>query len=209
MDQDASFSSDLCVSCGICCDGALFDQGPIYPHEEAHALGLGFTIVERDDGRRYFLLPCGNLCGSACQVYDVRPTTCRTYKCTTLQAVEAGEIDRAEADRRVAIGKATVASVRQRLLPGESFLELRARFGEESAPAPDFKLTMVQWDMVMDRFFRKPHQRVLAPEAPPQEQIAPPVVLPQPCTVSTTIPAGGAWPPELPQSQSTGYSLPY
>lgn len=204
MDKDTGPGSDLCVSCGICCDGALFDQGPVYPEEEARVLGYGFTIVERDDGKRYFLPPCGNLCGSACQIYDVRPTTCRTYRCTSLQALEAGEIDRAEADRRVAAGKAAIANVRRYLLPGESFIELRARFGREPAPSPAFRLAMVQWDRAMDRFFRKPHQRVLSPEPEPPEQNAGCAVFPQSCTGSTHMPEGGDWPPESQPLRSTG-----
>ena len=209
MDDEAASSSDLCVSCGICCDGALFDQGPVHPHEEARARSLGFTIAEREDGRRYFLIPCGNLCGSVCQVYDQRLTTCRTYKCTTLQALEHGEIDRAEADRRVAAGKAAIASVRRFLLPGESFSALRARFGADPAPSAAFRLAMVQWDLAMDRFFRKPHQRVLSPAPPPPEPKAAPVDPSPPCTVNTSTSAEGGWPPELPRSPSTGLSPPY
>ena len=209
MDKDAGSSDDLCVSCGICCDGALFDQGPVYPDEEARARRLGFSIVERDDGRRYFLIPCGNLCGSVCQVYDMRLTTCRTYKCTTLQAAEAGEIARSEADRRVAAGREAIANVRRFLLPGESFMELRARFGDDPGPSPEFKLAMVRWNLAMDRFFRKPHQRVFGREPKPQEQNAVPVVPSQPCMVETNTPAEGGWPPELPRSPSTERSPPY
>ncbi|GGD90392.1 hypothetical protein GCM10011515_07490 [Tsuneonella deserti] len=165
MDEDSGAGSDLCVSCGICCEGSLFDQGPIFPHEEPEAGELGFTIVQRNDGERFFLLPCGNLCGSVCQIYEKRLTTCRTYKCPTLEAVEAREIDRTEADRRVAAAKAAIANIRQRLLPGERFDELRIRFGADPAPSVVWKLAMVQWDMVLDRFFRKPHQRVVRQKA--------------------------------------------
>ena len=162
--------------------------------------------MDERNGTPVFLLPCGNLCGAVCEIYEARPTTCRTYKCTTLTGLKGGEIDRAEADRRVAIGRATVARVRERLLPGESFLELRTRFGRDPSPAPDFKLAMLQWDIVMDRFFRKPHQRVLTPEPEAQEPIASPADSPEPCTVSTTRRAGGAWRPESRRSRSTPVS---
>jgi Fe-S-cluster containining protein len=162
MGGDVDSSNELCVSCGICCDGPLFDQAEVFPAEEARVRMLGFAI-ERRGGKAYFPLPCGNLCGAVCRIYDQRPTTCRTYKCTTLTALEAGEIDRTEADRRVAAAKDAVADVRARMLPGESFHELRERFGHEPSPAPDFVLAMVKWDMAMDRYFRKPHQQVLGP----------------------------------------------
>jgi Fe-S-cluster containining protein len=160
MSEDGGSSSDLCVSCGICCDGPLFDQAEVFAAEEARVRLLGFPIDERG-GKTYFPLPCGYLCGAVCRIYEQRPTTCRTYKCTTLSAIEAGEIDRAEADRRVAAAKDAIADVRARMLPGESFLELRVRFGQEPSPEPAFVLAMVKWDMAMDRYFRKPHQQVL------------------------------------------------
>jgi Fe-S-cluster containining protein len=168
MSEDGGPGNDLCVSCGICCDGPLFDHAEVFAEEEARVRELGFTIEERG-GKTVFPLPCANLRGAVCQIYDVRPTTCRTYKCITLQAIEAGEIDRAEADRRVASAKAAVADVRARMSPGESFHELRVRFGKEPSPAPDFVLAMVKWDMTMDRYFRKPHQRVLGDQDPRQQ----------------------------------------
>jgi len=154
-----SATEHLCVSCGICCDGPLFDYAKLLPEEVPHARELGFEIVQLGE-HSAFALPCGNLCGTVCQIYEVRPSRCRSYKCTTVEAMENGEIDRAEADRRVEATKVAVADVRKRLLPGETFLELRARFGDDPSPAPDFRLAMVKWDMTMDRYFRKPHQQV-------------------------------------------------
>ncbi len=150
----------LCVTCGICCGGAMFDYGKVTPEEEPRLRALGFAIAKENE-TAVFALPCGNLCGTACQVYADRPATCRAFTCPTLRQIESGEIDRTEADRRVAATKYAVDEVRHHLLPGETFRQLRQRFGGYGQPPADLQVAMVAYDMLMDRYFRKPHQRVL------------------------------------------------
>jgi Fe-S-cluster containining protein len=211
MSEPVPPAGDLCVKCGICCDSLLFDHAFLDPDEEAGVRALGFTITEVG-GQKAFTLPCGHLKGTACQVYEVRPRTCRLYTCETLRAVNRGDIDRAEADRRVVETKAAMAAMREHLLPGETFSELRKRFTRDPAPSAEFRLAFIMSNIMLDRYLRRPAHRVLdaslSEPPPPPEPNAASAVSDGSCTGNTTTPAGGASAPGSPPSRSTRFSPP-
>ncbi len=83
-------SDHLCVSCSLCCNGSLFARVPVSSEERAR-LGGGPDFFEKNGGIR-MKQGCSRLgYDGACQCYDLRPETCRTYKCRLLKRVEAGE----------------------------------------------------------------------------------------------------------------------
>ena len=89
--------SSLCLSCGLCCNGTIFDAVPVAPADalaSLHAAGIATTIV---DGEPRFGQPCIAHDGRECRVYAHRPAACREYRCDLLKRVEAGAIDYAEA----------------------------------------------------------------------------------------------------------------
>jgi hypothetical protein len=131
----------LCVACGLCCTGAIFDAARLGQDEVALAEKLHLQVIQEDGGAA-FALPCPQQHeGGACLAYhDERPRTCGAFVCATLAAVQAGEIGRAAALSRVEQMRSCVARVRARL-PGASaagsLWAAIARFSEEGERAPD------------------------------------------------------------------------
>jgi hypothetical protein len=189
----------------------LFDHAPIAPEEEAPLRSLGFAIMDAG-GTRAFRQPCGHLRGTVCQVYEARPQTCRLYTCETLRALGRGDIDRAEADRRVRVTNSAVANARAHLAPGETFLQMKARFANDPSPTAEFRLAVVMWNMMMDRYFRRPDQHALSVGQVHGTGVAEPIpastVSARSCTESTITPADGESPPGSRPSRSTQSSPP-
>jgi uncharacterized protein len=93
----------LCLACGFCCDGTLFNRVPLL-EAEVPPLKVRLQVV---DGQHHARQPCPALDGTACRVYAERPLTCRRYRCLLLEAHEAAEVSLVGA---VAIVEATKAS---------------------------------------------------------------------------------------------------
>ena len=92
--------SSLCLSCGLCCQGVLHDLVPLDDDELERAGRLRLPVVE-SPLRLAFRLPCPRLDERRCTVYAERPRTCASYACDLLRAYGAGEVDEAEAHRRI------------------------------------------------------------------------------------------------------------
>ena len=83
--MEQTISSDLCTSCGLCCDGTFFPRVSI-PKEKYHL----FTTVTKEG---QFPLRCEHLSQcNTCAIYKDRPYACQSYKCGVLLAVEAGSL---------------------------------------------------------------------------------------------------------------------
>ncbi|QUL38617.1 YkgJ family cysteine cluster protein [Erythrobacter sp. JK5] len=160
----------LCVQCGLCCNGALFDYGPLESREVADKREAGLAVLEKD-GKAGFALPCPQLDGAVCKVYDKRPETCRAYRCETLKALANGRISFAEAVGRVDQGLAALAQVHAHLPPGSSATDarrLRRQAAQSEASAtlnasPMLMMALGMLDLVLDQHFRKPDQRQVMP----------------------------------------------
>ncbi|MEP5938890.1 MAG: YkgJ family cysteine cluster protein [Erythrobacter sp.] len=90
--------SELCVSCGLCCSGAVFSHAKL---SEADKDVLAQSGVSAGDGtytEDRLHLPCRLLQGTACSIYDRgRPQVCGEYLCKLARELDAGEISLAEA----------------------------------------------------------------------------------------------------------------
>ena len=83
--------SDLCLQCGLCCNGTLFETISILPDERTPLEVLGAPVDTRAIGSiREMPLPCAALIGATCSIYGARPSTCGRYKCGVLHEYEAG-----------------------------------------------------------------------------------------------------------------------
>jgi uncharacterized protein len=78
----------LCLECGLCCDGTLFNRVPLV-ESEVPLLKERLQIV---DGKYHARQPCPALDGTRCRVYSERPLTCRRYRCLLLEAHESAEV---------------------------------------------------------------------------------------------------------------------
>ena len=82
--------TDLCVSCNLCCSGAIFARLAITPQEQVQ-MPDGPTYFESEGGLR-MALPCPKLgADGRCGCYEVRPQTCQTYNCKLSKSVNAGD----------------------------------------------------------------------------------------------------------------------
>ena len=83
-------SSNICLSCGLCCDGTLIGHVQLEP-EEIPALKK-IMDLENENGNGFFLQPCNNYC-DGCTIYSERPKQCASFKCELLNSVEEKELD--------------------------------------------------------------------------------------------------------------------
>ena len=87
----------LCLHCGLCCDGTLFRDVELQPGDDADKLrALGLTIPVPSSGFRVlsFRQPCVALCSDLhCRVYADRPARCREFECALFKAVAAGKTE--------------------------------------------------------------------------------------------------------------------
>lgn len=88
--SDASPSTILCTSCGLCCTGALHRDALLYPEEVDNARAQGLDLVNGD--RPAFALPCPKLVGTSCSIFATRPRVCGGYKCQLLLNLEGGDV---------------------------------------------------------------------------------------------------------------------
>jgi uncharacterized protein len=105
--------SELCLACGLCCQGVLHDLVPLDEDELELAQRLHLPVVE-SPLRVAFRLPCPRLDERRCTVYRDRPRTCASYACELLRAYGAGEIDLATALARVGATREQSAEVARR-----------------------------------------------------------------------------------------------
>jgi len=84
----------LCLACGLCCDGSLFGHVRLGLQDDAKklkALGLPVSISRTHTPVLRFRQPCSALCEDRrCRVYADRPSQCRTFECRVFQDVQAG-----------------------------------------------------------------------------------------------------------------------
>lgn len=163
---DLSPASHLCTHCGLCCAGAIFDYGSLGNDEIELARSVGMDVVEADS-EAGFMLPCPQLDGAFCKVYQTRPQTCHTYRCETLKALDIGEIDRDTAQERVDEARAAFAQLHAQLPEGSTLTDAR-RWRREAAQGeaagtlnapPMLMMALGMLDVVIDRHFRRSDQR--------------------------------------------------
>ena len=81
--------SSICVQCGMCCDGTLFNRANIVDtDDEQAAANLGLTIVKNEAQKPFFLQPCPHF-KTCCTVYNEnRPKVCISFFCAPLRKVQ-------------------------------------------------------------------------------------------------------------------------
>lgn len=90
-------TENLCLHCGLCCDGTLFRDVELQPGDDveklrALALPLHSRRPEEADSLK-FPQPCSALCSDLkCRVYADRPSRCREFECALFNAVAVGKV---------------------------------------------------------------------------------------------------------------------
>ncbi len=97
-------ASELCTSCGLCCDGTVFsvarmEDGDVPP--PGFAEGARWRETPEEPA---FLLPCHAFVGQ-CGIYGNRPRVCQSYRCRVLRRAETGKHTWERAQELVRLGK--------------------------------------------------------------------------------------------------------
>ncbi|MBI2926245.1 MAG: YkgJ family cysteine cluster protein [Verrucomicrobia bacterium] len=116
-----SVAENLCLACGLCCDGALFKDVELQPGDDAaRLLALGLPLSRRQtptaDRPSKFPQPCVALGADCrCRVYADRPLRCRQFECALFKAVRASQVTTEAALRTIRAARQRAANVRQLL----------------------------------------------------------------------------------------------
>ncbi|HWX22869.1 MAG TPA: YkgJ family cysteine cluster protein [Candidatus Binatia bacterium] len=114
-------AEDLCLSCGLCCNGVIFARVQLQPGDDAARLrSLGLPLPERSAApsalrARQFPQPCSALDGCRCRIYPERPHYCRQFECLLLKSVEAGKTRREAALEIIGTARQRADKVRRLL----------------------------------------------------------------------------------------------
>jgi Fe-S-cluster containining protein len=135
--SNGSAGEDICLGCGLCCDGTIFADVELRPTDEPsllRKLGLpvGTSRASRSPSRpAKFAQPCAALQGCHCRIYQQRPTHCREFECVLLKSVKAGSANKSAALRVIRTARERADRVRQMLRElgdSDEDLPLRRRF---------------------------------------------------------------------------------
>lgn len=107
-----SDSSNICLSCGLCCDGTLIGYVQL-DTEELPALKKRMTIETAGDNG-FILHPCNSFC-DRCTIYEHRPKQCANFECQLLKSVDDGELAFESATDMVALIKQKKAAIELKL----------------------------------------------------------------------------------------------
>ena len=171
-----SDAADLCTSCGLCCNGALFDSVPFPPSETDAVIALGLEPFEEPKGQPRFHQPCLHLKGTMCAVYERRPSSCRAFRCKLLQAIDEGVHTPSSARVIVDEAKAMI----ERVIPqmdaaGMSVAprhwgallkkwQVESRAGRATPEESKTVLQLTLLNRFLDTHFRDPGQQVVKPK---------------------------------------------
>jgi len=91
----------VCVGCGFCCDGTLFQHAHLNEGERGNLPEKIEKAAFREGGRDYFRQPCRYFTGR-CSIYDrQRADVCGLYRCQLLKDLSGGLITVSDANDTV------------------------------------------------------------------------------------------------------------
>lgn len=118
-------ADDLCLVCGLCCDGTIFARVKLQPEDDPERLrSFGMPVVQpsrsfkgssRAQNFARFKQPCAAFDGCCCRIYAERPTYCRQFECLLLKSVKAGTRGTASALRLIRETRERTETVRRLL----------------------------------------------------------------------------------------------
>jgi uncharacterized protein len=107
-------AQQLCLACGLCCNGVIFTAGQLQPGDDAERLraaGLRLKTNTQNLPAK-FHQPCGAFAECRCTVYAARPDYCRKFECALLKRVNSGATTAAAALNRIHGAKQRAEKVR-------------------------------------------------------------------------------------------------
>ena len=107
-----SDSKNICLSCGLCCDGTLI--GFVQLETEEIPAIKKLMPVEELKGNGFFIQPCKSYC-NGCTIYSQRPKRCDSYNCGLLNSFNQNEVDFDSAVATVKIVKQMKQEIEKKL----------------------------------------------------------------------------------------------
>jgi Fe-S-cluster containining protein len=153
-DMTVNSNGNICLDCGICCDGTFFDFVPVSEVEATvlESTGLSIKLVEGLGLR--IQLPCMKF-GSCCTIYADRPAICRSFRCRLLKSMDKGDIETGYALQRIQLLKALKAELEQ-IIPDRKeisyFREVRNYLIENEKSGPERRKENARVLMLGTRF---------------------------------------------------------
>jgi Fe-S-cluster containining protein len=167
-------ATQLCRSCGLCCNGTLVDYVPVGDAEMQRLARLGIAVRRGTDGAARFDQPCAKFCGE-CSVYESRPDSCRSYRCELLKQLQAGGVSLDRACNIVREAKDMIVAAERRLGGRAQLLPMdwTKLFDTWQAAAPDERqesdsrliLEQTRLQRFLDLHFRSRAERKLIGKA--------------------------------------------
>mgnify|MGYP000561683284 CR=1 FL=1 len=102
-------SSNICLSCGLCCDGMLIGFVQLDP-KEVPTLREVMKIEEEN----LFLQPCDKYC-DGCTIYAERPANCIKFKCGLLKSVEQKKLTFDSAVNTIELAKEKRSAIEEQI----------------------------------------------------------------------------------------------
>src|SRR5258706_192610 len=117
--MNAAVTEQLCLACGLCCDGTLFHNVQLHASDDAaklKALGLPIRTPNAELATSRFPQPCAALCADRrCRVYADRPLQCHVFECGVYKELAAGRIEFPAALRLVTQARQRAEKIRELL----------------------------------------------------------------------------------------------
>ncbi len=143
----APTAEDLCLACGMCCNGGIFADVQLQVGDELRRLrSLGLRLAPATDAPANtksgapavapvqpmkFCQPCAAFDGSRCRIYGYRPRHCREFECLLLKRFQEGRTSAPAALRNIRKAKRyseRVKTLLRQLGDTEETLPLARRF---------------------------------------------------------------------------------
>ena len=150
-------AEDICLECGLCCNGVIFADVTLQGEEVLRLGALGMMGLVRMRGRKEgsdkisaassqlvkLRQPCAAFDGCRCRIYSQRPNYCRQFECLLLKDLKAGQIEVDNARRLIGLARRKVQQVKtllEKLGDTTEQKPLRARFGNISSKLAELDL---------------------------------------------------------------------
>lgn len=111
-------ASALSLSCGLCCNGGLFNRVELNDKDRARLAANGIDAPEQ------LPHPCRHFAAPACSIYAVRPWHCSDYRCEVLKGMQDGAIALETARGLVDQARTLRAQMEELLPPGVTAVRL-------------------------------------------------------------------------------------
>jgi Fe-S-cluster containining protein len=119
-------SGDICLTCGLCCDGSLFADVKLQRGDNIAQLLFSLEVsnanqvAKRNSVRARIPIkrlpqPCVAFDGCRCRIYSSRPEYCRQFECLLLQKLKSGAVNRATAEKLIRRARLKTAVVNRLL----------------------------------------------------------------------------------------------